>query len=85
MAAFGTSVDWVAPYTSPAEPATRAFAVDWFREVEALLAGGALRCHPHRVVGCGLDAVPQALAVLGGGVSGVKLVCTLSDERQLRT
>ncbi|KAF9630928.1 hypothetical protein BFW01_g1799 [Lasiodiplodia theobromae] len=86
MAAFGTNVDWVAPYTSPASPATRAFAVAWFREVETLLAGGApLRCHPHRVVGCGLDAIPQALAVLGGGgVSGVKLVCTLSDERQER-
>lgn len=81
MSAFGQKVDWVAPYTCAApEPATRAFAAAWFRDVEALLRAGALRCHPHRVVGRGLDAVREGLAVLSSadGVSGVKLVCSLS-------
>lgn len=81
MSAFGSAVDWVAPYKCGASPADREFAAAWTREVAALVGAGDVRPPRYRVVGETLDDVGQGLEELRSGrVSGTKLVCIVDKS-----
>ncbi|KAJ5017244.1 Trans-enoyl reductase lepG [Colletotrichum sp. SAR 10_99] len=81
MSAFGSAVDWVAPYKCGASTADREFAAAWTREVAALVGAGDVRPLRYRVVGETLDDVGQGLEELRSGrVSGTKLVCIVDKS-----
>ncbi|KAL0936840.1 uncharacterized protein CTRU02_209056 [Colletotrichum truncatum] len=79
MSAFGSAVDWVAPYKCGPTPADRDFAEAWIKEAAQLVEDGVVMPLRYRVIGETLDDVEKGLDELRGGrVSGTKLVCLVS-------
>jgi aspyridone synthetase trans-acting enoyl reductase len=81
MSAFGSAVDWVAPYKCEASPADRTFAAVWMREVGGLVRDGTVKPLPHRIIGQTLGDIDKGLEELRSGrVSGMKLVCSVNKS-----
>lgn len=81
MSAFGSAVDWVAPYKCDPSPADRDFAAAWTREVAGLVRDGAVKPLRYRVIGETLEDVAKGLEELRSGrVSGMKLVCLIDKS-----
>ncbi|KAI3392861.1 hypothetical protein diail_5036 [Diaporthe ilicicola] len=85
MSAFGSAVDWVAPYKCDPSPADRHFAAAWTRKVAKLVRDGVVKPLRYRVIGETLEDVDDGLEELRSGrVSGMKLVC-LVDRSMCET
>lgn len=81
MSAFGSVVDWVAPYKCDASQADRDFAAAWTREVAGLVRNGVVKPLRYRVIGEMLEDVDEGLEELRSGrVSGIKLVCLVDKS-----
>ncbi|KAK2042675.1 GroES-like protein [Colletotrichum somersetense] len=83
MKAFGSAIDWVAPYEFEPSPAHRDYAETWTREVAGLVRDGAVKPLPYRIIGETLHDIDKGLVELRAGrVSGTKLIC-LVDKSML--
>lgn len=81
MSAFGSAVDWVAPYKCDGSQADRDFAAAWTRDVAGLVRDGAIKPLRYRVIGETLEDIDKGLEELGSGrVSGTKLVCLVDKS-----
>ncbi|KAG8160819.1 hypothetical protein KVR01_009083 [Diaporthe batatas] len=81
MSAFGSAVDWVAPYRCDASPADHDFATNWMKEVSRLVSDGVVKPLRHRVIGETLADIDKGLQELRSGrVSGTKLVCLVDKS-----
>lgn len=76
---FGREIALGKEYGRPASPESREMGKMWFTgTMQRLLDAGAVKSHPVKVVGKGLEPVLKGLDVLRkGGVSGQKLVALM--------
>jgi hypothetical protein len=78
MSILGRQVALDHGYGSEADAETRAFGIEWYREMQDLLDAGKLKTHPVKILPGRYDGIMEGLQMLKAKqVSGEKLVVKL--------
>jgi hypothetical protein len=80
FSAFGRELQLTGAYRRDADPAAFDLAVSWSQEMQTLLDGNSLRCHPVHQLDGRWEGIIEGLRMLQSGeVRGEKLVVSILE------